>query len=342
MTPGSYRVAAMIGVIAGSLGVQYATAQTQPPSTSLAAVVQEQRPLTERFAARLAALDPANPGPYLLLAEEVADAATSPGDQRLAVELYARAFESARVKPGESEIAASACRGLAEAARISKDRRWYEVLAALIDPAGAPPGWLRKPPPTSVDSTPYRIANLLGLVRAGEGILARQQLDKPEMKQALAAIEPLLKRGGVPGGLSELDRAARVWPCRECSNRGTVRRSGTNPPEYKTCPQCLGKPGPRLTPAELAAQLRLESWLLQGLQRSWAAQMTSDDGTPLTDPDPVGLCARVGVDASRMFWRNGRFVRFADGSDEAPAPAPDEKPKAKPTVAPADPALSGS
>lgn len=330
------RVTLIVAFVCGS-GATLSRGQTATESSKAV----DTQPLTQRYAAKLAALDPANPSAYLLLAEEVADAASSPGDQRLAIELFARAFEAARTKPGASEIAASACRGLADAAKTTKDRKWYEVLAALVDPAGAPPGWLRKPPPTSVDSTPYRIAQLLGLLRAGEGILARQHLEKPEMRQALVAMEPLLRRGGVAGGVPELDRLARIWPCRECSNRGAVRRSGTNPPEYKPCPQCLGKPGPRLSPEELTAQLRLESWLLQGLQRSWAAQLTSDDGAPLTDPDPAGLCARAGVDAARMFWRNGRFVRFADGTDELPA-SPAEKPEAKPTVAPPAPALSGS
>ena len=270
------------------------------------------------------------------ISRAVLDAATTQSQARLSVELFARAFELARTQPGGSAIAASACRGLAEAVRIERDRPWFGILAALTDPRGAEPGWLRKPAPASVDSYPYRIAAVLGSVRAGDGLVARQQLNKPDLRQAIEAIEPMLRRSGVSGGIASLERDAKLWPCPTCSNEGIVRRLGTSPPEYKACPNCLGKPGPRLSPAELTAQLRFESWLLQGLQRSWAAQLTADDGSPLIDPDPAAVCSRVGVDAARMYWRNGKFVRHAAGSDGAPAsPASEEATPAKPTV-PAD------
>jgi len=281
--------------------------------------------LAVRFAARLAELSPSEPSKYLLLAEDLSDQAESPADQRLVIELYALAFEAARTRASERAVAASACRGLA-AAKPTRERKWFETLAAFVDPAGAQPGWLRRPPPNSVDSTQYRIATLIGLVRSGEGSLAQQQLAKPEIRQALLGMESLLERSGISGGADGLAREAGRWPCRECNNKGFVRRANTNPPEYRTCSNCAGKPGKQLTQAELVAQLRLESWLLQGSQRSWAAQMTSDDGAPLTDPDPQALCTHVGVDAARMYWRGGHWVRNADGSDLAP----DEKEPAKP------------
>jgi hypothetical protein len=270
-------------------------------------------------------LTPNEPVKYLLLAEEISDQADTPSDQRLVIELYSLAFEAARTRAGDRAVAASACRGLA-AVKPARERNWFETLASFVDPGGAQPGWLRRPPPNSVDSTQYRIATLIGLVRSGEGSLAQQQLAKPEIRQALLGIDSLLERSGLSGGAEGLAREAARWPCRECGNKGFVRRANTNPPEYRTCSNCAGKPGKQLTQAELVAQLRLESWLLQGSQRSWAAQMTSDDGAPLTDPDPQALCTHVGVDAARMYWRGGRWVRNADGSDLAP----DEKEPAKP------------
>ena len=309
----------------------------EPPADSI-----RQVSFTQRFSTRLQELKPSDPRGYLLLAEDVLDAADSQAESRLAVELFARAFEAARSMPGERDVASSACLGLASAGRTARERRWFEVLAAFIDPGSEAPGWLRKPAPTSVDATPYRLAVVLGYVRAGEGTLAKQQLSRPDIQQSFAAIESLLRRGGVPGGVASLTREAENWPCRECGNKAFTRKPGVNPPEYRECPVCRGKPGPSLSEETLVAQIRLESWLLQGAQRSWAAQVTSDDGAPLTDPDPAALCARVGVDGSRMYWRNGRFVRNADGTDEAPkpkeAPAAKDGKAPKPTVKPESPA----
>lgn len=302
-----------------------ATAATTPSA-------ERPKPLAERLAARLEALSPDDPQAYLLLAEEVLDASASPADVRLAVDLFARAFELARAKPGDRAIAAGACLGLAEATGVQRDRQWYEALATLVDPTGSSsPAWLRKPPPTSVDAMPFRVAVLLGQVRAGEGVIARQMLAKPEIMQALRAIEPLMRRGGVPGGVSWLEREAAAWPCRECASKGAARRGGGSQPEYRACPVCAGTPGPALQAPELMAQVRLESWLLQGEQRSWAAQLAVDDGAPLADPDPAAVCARAGVDASRMYWRHGRWVRHADGRDEEPADAPRAGDKARPS-----------
>lgn len=325
------RVIGGFAAFAACMPAATAFSRQPEPSTPAASRVES---VTERFAARLLALSPADPKAYLLLAEEVLDAATGPADTRLAIDLFGRAFELTRSRPGDRTIAASACHGLAEATGVQRDRRWYEAIALVVDPAGTAPGWLRKPPPTSVDAMPFRLAVVLGHVRAGEGVIARQVLAKPDVAQALRAIEPLMRRGGVPGGLSALEREAAAWPCRECGNKGVVRRGNGPQPEYRACPACGGTPGPAMQGADLLAQVRLESWLLQGEQRSWASQLAADDGAPLVDPDPAALCPRAGVDAERMYWRQGRWVRHADGSD---APPPErvttpERAKPSPTV----------
>ncbi len=327
----TWRSAIVAGVLAAAA---FAAQPVEPPPAA-----PRVQPVTERFAARLAALSPTEPEPYLLLAEEVLDASSGPADTRLAIELFGRAFEIARGRPGDRHIAAGACHGLAESTGVQRDRRWYDALASVVDPAGAPPGWLRKPPPTSVDAMPFRLAVLLGHVRAGEGVIARQVLAKPEVLQAFRAIEPLMRRGGVSGGVSWLEREAAAWPCRECANKGVVRRGSGPQPEYRACPACGGTPGPAMQASELMAQVRLESWLLQGAQRSWAAQLAADDGAPLADPDPAAVCTRAGIDATRMYWRHGRWVRHADGSDDPPPtdrPKAQEQAKPSPTV-PRDP-----
>lgn len=337
--PKAWRASAVATLLAATIGAALGAAQpvgspSAPPRTQA---------MADRHAARLAALTPAEPEAYLLLAEEVLDGASGPTDTRLAADLFGRAFELARSRPGDRHIAASACHGLAEATGVQRDRPWYEALATVVDPAGSSsPAWMRKPPPTSVDALPFRLVAVLGYVRAGEGVIARQLLVKPEIAQAFRAIEPLMRRGGVPGGLSWLEREAMAWPCRECANEGVVRRGGGPQPEFRACPVCGGTPGPAMQAAELLAQVRLESWLLQGEQRSWAAQLAADDGAPLADPDPAALCTRAGIDAARMYWRQGRWVRHADGRDDDPAAVPGGKESAKPspTVTP-DPTGGG-
>ena len=328
------RAALLVAALACAAGATRPLRGIEPPEAG--------RLAESRFGERLAALSPADPKAYLLLAEEVLDAATGPADSRLAVDLFARAFELARMMPGERQVAASACHGLAEATSEPSDRRWFQTLAAKIDPSGGEPGWLRKPPPATVDAMPFRLAVIMGHVRAGEGVIAKQMLAKPEVSQAFRAIEPMLKRGGVPGGLSWLQRESESWPCRECSNKGVVRRGGGSQPEYRVCPVCRGAPGPALPVADLLAQIRLEAWLLQGEQRSWSAQLAADNGAPVAEPDPEAVRTRTGIDATRMYWRRGRWVLHADGSDGSPQdrPAKQEPVAPSPTVSP-DPSGDG-
>jgi hypothetical protein len=65
----------------------------------------------------------------------------------------------------------------------------------------------------------------------------------------------------------------------------------------------------KLTPEQWLAQIRLESLLLSGIHRSWGAQVASDLGEPLRDPDARELPGVLGVDAARTVWRNGAWAR---------------------------------
>lgn len=315
----------------GAIRVAVGQTETREPAVS------------PQLAARLTALKPENPEDYFLLGEEVADAAASSEQHRLAIELNCLAFELGRVRAGETATSAAAAIALAELDRTERTRRWLFAMAAVIDPSRSEPGWMRKPAPTSVESAPYTVAQLMGFVRSGDGGRARLLLSKPEVRSSLASLDRLLANGGVPGGASGLEREALKWPCPTCANKRVTRKTNTAPPEYRACSNCGGNPGAELTAEQLIGQLRIESWLLQGLQRSWAAQVATDRGEPLIDPDPSSLCALFQVDPSRPYWRDGHWCANPDCTEppkpvpQPPAkPAPEPEPKTpKPTVAPA-------
>lgn len=281
--------------------------------------------LTDLFADRLRSLSPNDPEAYVLLGEEVAEAASTAEDRRLAIELFVLGFECARAKAGQATVAASACYGLAELVSSPRDRRYLEALAQVSDPANAKPLWLRAGEPTLPTEVPYQLAETLGLLRSGEGYLAKQRLARPEVKQAFESMDRQLRRGGWRGGASGLYREADNWPCRGCQNKRVVRQPGTNPPLVQPCPICLGKPGPELTLGEFTAQVRLESFLLQGKQRSWAAQLAADGGAPLIETDPSTLPKRFSVEPAAKFWIGTGWHQSPTGvtpaSDPIAAPA---------------------
>jgi hypothetical protein len=84
------------------------------------------------------------------------------------------------------------------------------------------------------------------------------------------------------------------------------------------------------------AQLRFEAILLQGSQRSWAAQLATDHGAPLRDTDPSTLPVVFEVDPDKVLWREGQWV-VDPSAPKPPAsqPPPNEAPEAKDPPAPA-------
>jgi len=293
----------------GSLACAQGSASVRPPAP-------------EAFDDKLRKLSPESPLAYFLLGEEVADASQDVAGRRLAATLFVLAFELDRAQEQGGRLAANACTGLAAVTRDGKDRRWLLALARTLDPRYSPPEWVVAAPPMSQDSEAYRVATLLGLVRAGEGGRAKHLIARAEVKSALAAYDVLLSRLGV-GSVSGIVREAERWPCPECSNDRVLKtRSRQDGFEHKVCFHCAGNPGPQLTRADLLAQLRFESWVLQGVQRSWAAQISTDEGAPLVDPEPEGVALVFGVDAKAVYWRNGRWCRTADGLVPAEPPMP--------------------
>lgn len=295
-------------------------------------------PATERFARQLEDLTPARPDAYFLLGEDVLDASQTPEDRRLATELFVLAFELDLAASQRRSVAASACMALADLVGLERDRRWLWALAKSIEPRRARPEWLALPGPPMPESAAYRTSEALGLIRSGDEGRAQRLTTDPNIRATLDRHDRLLMRLGVQGGAGALLRAAEHCRCPECGNQRAVRRGRGVNPEMVLCPNCSGDPGPALSSDELIAQLRFESWLLQGDQRSWAAQVAADGSAPLLDPSPDEVAPTFGVNKSLVYWRQGRWCASPDGSS-APPPAPVESPAE--TKPPSPPAAGG-
>lgn len=264
----------------------------------------------DAWAERLALLDPSKPEAYFDLAEEVADAAKTVDDHALARRLYVLAFELDRVRTGGAPgpMGAAACVGLASIARREQDKRWLVALAVAVDPRQSQPGWVRLERESADADAAYAAASALGLVRSGEGTQARVLLDDAKVASVLRRYERLLSEQGGTRYSSTVELEAAKWPCRDCLNQRIVKRT-PKAGDFKLCPLCNGNPGPRLSDADLLAQWRLESLLLSGIHRSWSAQVATDDGEPLRDPEPEELAPTLGVDASLTRFRDGEWTR---------------------------------
>lgn len=281
------------------------------------------------FGPRLRALDPARPAAYLTLAEDVADEDTSPEARALAQALFtfAALLPRTRVPSTPSDattdapdwLAASACLGLASLARSEQERRWLTALAGTLSPAhtagdGQGPTANRSDS-VSRDAAALGLATAIGMVRVGEGRRAQRLLDSPAVASMLGSYERLLSPGGLSGGAERVrSLAGRSGPCVQCHNRRVIKDADG----VRLCPSCQGRPGPKLSVPEVVAQLRLESLLLNGIQRSWAAQVVTDGGAPMRELDPSLLVDVYGVDLSRPVWRDGAWAAEASGSAAEP------------------------
>lgn len=311
----------VLGALAAHAQAQQPAATAESPSPAMSAAL--------RFNDRLEALRPDDPEAYFLLGEEVLDAANDAEGRRLAITLLVLSAELDRTRVNGGRIAASACLALSQTTRAGADRHWLSALAQALDAARTPPEWTRPTPPASVDSEAYKVATTTGYVRSGDGGRAKQLLAKPEVRAALQRYDKLLSRLGA-GTVSSIQREAERWPCPECGNERAVKRGRGDKLEYRLCPVCSGNPGPRLSRDALLAQLRFESWILHGVQRSWGAQVVTDSGAPLLDPDPTKLALIFEVDSRAVYWRLGRWCRSPDGSNPAePGPLPAAKPEPK-------------
>lgn len=262
--------------------------------------------LLKRFETKLAALDGANANAYLQAAEDVAEEASEGRGVQLARTLYVHAIELDRQRQGNHAVATSALLGLADLARGRQEGAWLRSIAQTLMPAGSAPAWVAAEQATLREETATKAATVLGMIRAGDGVGARTALRDPAVRALLERYARLLSDSGAAGGVLGLEREASRWPCRECQNQRVVKR-GAN--DYRPCPACGGDPGTVLSDADMTAQLRLESWLLSGIQRSWGAQMLSDLGAPLREPDITMVAGSQGVDAGKRRWKDGQWVK---------------------------------
>jgi hypothetical protein len=300
------------------------------------------KPLSEKFNDKLEQLSPSRPEEYYLLGEEVAAEVATYNDRQLAITLFVLAADLDLRRNTRPVTASAACLALADVIKSDRDRRWLIYLSRTLDPRRVTPEWLARPAPATSESPVYQVATALGLVRSGHGVQARQMLDKPEVKEALDRLEPILRNLG-GGSVAQLTREAMLWPCSECSNARVIKRG--SPPEVRICPRCKADPGPQLTEEQFLGQLRFESMLLQGNQRSWAAQALSDNAAPLRDSDPSTLAIAFDVDTAKVLWRNGQWVVDPNAPPPPPKPRPEpapDQPRPNDPSAPAETGLPGT
>lgn len=276
---------------------------------------------------RLGALDPKDPMGCFLLGEDVAATPEAPGARALAQRLFVLAYTletSSGQARGAFPIGPSACIALASIAQRDEERRWLRALADTMGEGPLGAGDVKAAPAASAWSpeAAFELATAMGLARSGEGRRASILLEKPEVSELLREMDLRPMPDGRPASLKNfLDKAVRDWPaCPQCRNRRVVPVGQNRTGEMALCDTCRGNPGPRLTGDELANQLRIESLLLQGEQRSWAAQVLADVGAPLRDLDPSELAGTYGVDPAKVLWRNGGW-----SPPDAPVPAPEKK-----------------
>lgn len=274
---------------------------------------------------RLAALRPERPREYLELGEEIAEQADNPSMRTLARTLFVLAYETSKTAPdsraaqtggssgaaAEGDLRVSVCLALAALTDREHERTWLRAIAASLGwKAGRADGGARRAT-AAIDPAALDLSNALSLIRIGEGRQAARLLDKPEVAQLLLRTERLLSPAGLTGGEARVRRLMAEWPnCPECRNRRFIK----NAEGVRLCPKCGGRPGPRLLQQELLYQLRLESSILQGVQKSWVAQSIVDGGAPLRDLDPDELAKTYSVDPTRTVWRDGAWHEPAAGT----------------------------
>ena len=210
---------------------------------------------------------------YFELAEEIADAASTPDQKELARHLFALAGAL-----DDRRLGRSACLALADMADTPDAKRRLLALAALLDPTGASPLTISSSEKaggrTAVAAT--AVCEAMSRYRKGQGPAALSALKKPgamELLEAHAAVLP----GGLPRFLDD-------------------------------CKQMRGS-RPSLSPEDVDRMLRLEVAILTGAERSWSTELSLNVRVPaLLEIDPDRLAESLGVDAGKPLFRRGRWV----------------------------------
>ena len=263
---------------------------------------------------RLAALSAKDAEGYLLLAEEVADAAQSPDQLKLARQLYTLALSldaAAQQQTGAATgIGTSACYGLAELTRSRTERRWLIAVGESLRPRS---DRVRAAPLTDQPSswaTAINLVDAISLARAGEGRRADALLRRPGVEDLLTRYERALDDRGYFNSAGRLRRWITDWPtCPECNNRRVVNRPEGGKTMLRPCSTCKGNPGPAFELDELVNQVRFQSSVLSGISASWAAALLTDGGEPIREPEAGEVAALYGVDPAATSWQDGRWMK---------------------------------
>lgn len=316
-------VCLVLGSAAAMAGQPVARPEQSPPG---AEPDGDRTALPAWLESRLAALEPGRPWSYFELGEELAEQSEDPGLRSLARSLLVLAYETAKtaenVRPASApgaDIRVSVCLALAAISNREHERTWLRAIASSLGWNSMGTGRDRREGEPAVDPAALDLSNAMGLIRTGEGRQAARLLDKPEVAQLLLRTERLLSPGGLTGGEARIRRLMADWPnCSECRNRRFVKSADG----VRLCPKCGGKPGPKLVQQELMYQLRLESSILHGVQKSWVAQTIVDGGAPLRDLDPDELAKTFDVDPAKTVWRGGQWAAPVESSRPPAAEAP--------------------
>jgi hypothetical protein len=221
---------------------------------------------------RLELLRPQEPERYFELAEEVADAASSPTERELAQHLFALA---GALEP--ERLGHSACLALADMEENAQARRRLQALAALLPgPSGVSAGDGVAATPDWTPAAATAVAEALGRYRRGDGT------------QALAALRE-------PGADALLQHFGRLLP-------GGYQRF------IEDCKVYRGQQAPTLSSTDVLRMLRFEEALLAGRDRTWSSELLLSAGQPLIEVDPMRLEESLNVDITRPIYRNGRWV----------------------------------
>ncbi|MFM7259862.1 MAG: hypothetical protein ACKO3W_04595 [bacterium] len=163
-------------------------------ASASAASAQTARPSTNRWSERLEALDPMRPLDYLVLAEEVADAAASEGERQLARELFGLAGALDTERLGRSALLALA--------QFSTDRRERDRALAAAEIVGGRGGALRvfRAEPEQIEA----LSRAFSFYRRGEGRKAINVLRQADADAVLDELDDAIP-GGANGFRAALD-----------------------------------------------------------------------------------------------------------------------------------------
>lgn len=248
----------------------------------------------------LQALTPEQPERYLELGEEILDRPDSPQRVEMARNLFVRAVEYGRLRPGGERVAASAALALASMSPRAAERRWLRAVASTLHPDYAAPAGSERPDPAAG----ARAAELITRLRAGEGIRPREIIGDAKVRGELVRGEAALSADGTIG-LTDLDAAAKKQPCPTCSGRGIAVQQG--PKSAALCPVCKGRTALNASIDDVASQLRLQLSLMGERQDQWG-KVTESETAPARDPDASEVAVVFGIDTKLSVWRSGQWA----------------------------------